>query len=536
MRVNGRANDGVARRERAEPRWRDIQWVDFISERDNDQLGALDTESRPTPEPTITMVEPAKVAEAAPPLGSLLWLLATTPSATSLSKKVEAIPGLPPRYTRVLVPRRVPSAASLPPGYLGPIRLQPPASPATVAPMARLVGLVTPPRMPSAATAPPPMRKSRLAGPERTDHERPFPASISTPVTTPGEPEPRGWRPLVAAGIAVTGATGRRASTLAGTAARIGLARVHAAVPWRHPIFDAVDRISCPVTARKPRLRVSGLTAFLVVLAAVSIYIGSTLITRHVAKPNAAPAPATANASRSDPVARQLTIADKALHPGSPAATPDEASANEPPSDPAARAAFYITRAKAGDAAAQYDVGVLYAQGQGLVQDYASAATWFRAAAAQGNVAAEYNLGVLYAQGLGVAASQTEAINWYRSAAAQDHPAAEFNLAQAYATGSGAPQDFAAAARWYRKAAVQGLVPAMINLAILYDAGNGVDRSAIDAYAWYSTAGERGDDAAKGRAAELFQQFSDRDKARAEGLAASIGAALDSFKPAAPPA
>jgi len=33
------------------------------------------------------------------------------------------------------------------------------------------------------------------------------------------------------------------------------------------------------------------------------------------------------------------------------------------PSDPAARAAFYLARAKAGDAAAQYDVGVLYLRG-----------------------------------------------------------------------------------------------------------------------------------------------------------------------------
>ena len=46
-------------------------------------------------------------------------------------------------------------------------------------------------------------------------------------------------------------------------------------------------------------------------------------------------------------------------------------------------------------------------------------------------------------------------------------------------------------------------------------------------YAWYNAAGERGEDAAKARAGELFQQFNDRDKARAEGLAATIGAALD---------
>lgn len=550
VRINGRANGGVARGERAEPRWRDIQWVDFISGPDSDPPAAPRAEPYPAPEPTTAMVEPAKVAEAAPPLGSLLWLFAAAAPATSLAKKSAAIRGLPPRFTRVPVPRPVPQAAHQSPGYPGSIRLQPPASPITTASTTRPVGLVTRPRMPSAADAPPPLRTSRLADPEQTDHERPLPASILTPVSVApalGEPEPPGWRPVVTAKIAASGAAGRRAAALAGAAARTGLARARSALPrWtreesgqpddsaekqpiQRPIFDASHQVSPFVAAHGSRLRVSGVAAFLVVLAAVGIYIGGTLIA-HVAEPNASPSPVTASASPSDAVTKQLAIADKALHPGAPAAPPAETLAN-PPSDPAARAAFYIARAKTGDAAAQYDVGVLYAQGQGLVQDYASAATWFRAAAAQGNVAAEYNLGVLYAQGLGVTANQTEAINWYRSAAAQDHPAAEFNLALAYATGSGTQQDFAAAARWYQKAAAQGLTAAMINLAILYEAGNGVDRSPVDAYAWYDAAGERGDGAAKTRAGELFQQFNDNDKARAEGLAATIGAALDSFKP-----
>jgi TPR repeat protein len=234
-----------------------------------------------------------------------------------------------------------------------------------------------------------------------------------------------------------------------------------------------------------------------------------------------------------DAVAKQLTLVDKAGHPSRGMPAPQT---NPPPTDPAARAAFYLAKAKAGDAAAQYNVGVLYARGQGLVQDYASAITWFRAAAAQGNTAAQYNLGVVYARGLGVAADPAEALNWYRSAADQNYPAAQFNLALAYASGDGTKQDYAAAARWYQRAAAQALGPAMVNLAILYEAGTGVERSPVDAYAWYSAAGERGDTAAKTRAGELFKQFNERDKARAQGLAATIGAALDSFAPKLPPA
>ncbi len=526
-RVNGRANGGVARGERTEPRWRDIQWVDFSDEPDGSRPTAPHAESHLAP--TITIVEPVKVTEVTPPLGNPLYRFAAAAPAISLTKTTAAIPGLATRFTRLPVPRRIPSTSHLPQGP-GPIRLRPPTAPFAGA---------TP-----------------QVEPTRTDHGPPFPASISTPVSAapaPGISKRRGWRPVVAAGIAATGAAGHCASAFARGAARTSLARVRAAVPRRtrqepsqadvsaakpvvrHAIFDTVDRVSRFVAAHKSRLRVSCAAALVILLAAVGAYVGGALIV-HVAEPNGSPSPAAANAPPSNAVAKQPTIVDKASHPGAPAATSDEASANEPPSDPAARAAFYIARAKMGDAAAQYNVGVLYAQGLGLVQDYASAATWFRAAAAQGNVAAEYDLGVLYAQGLGVAANQTEAINWYHSASAQDHPAAEFNLALAYATGSGTSQDFAAAARWYQKAAAQGLAPAMVNLAILYEAGNGVDRSPVDAYAWYNAAGERGEDAAKARAGELFQQFNDRDKARAEGLAATIGAALDSVKPQAPPA
>ena len=46
-----------------------------------------------------------------------------------------------------------------------------------------------------------------------------------------------------------------------------------------------------------------------------------------------------------------------------------------------------------GDATAQYDLGLMYAKGQGVPQDYAEAVKWFRKAADQGDASAQYNLG-----------------------------------------------------------------------------------------------------------------------------------------------
>jgi len=43
----------------------------------------------------------------------------------------------------------------------------------------------------------------------------------------------------------------------------------------------------------------------------------------------------------------------------------------------------------------------MYQIGQGVAQDYAEAARWYRKAADQGGVAAQFNLGVMYYEGQG---------------------------------------------------------------------------------------------------------------------------------------
>jgi TPR repeat protein len=58
--------------------------------------------------------------------------------------------------------------------------------------------------------------------------------------------------------------------------------------------------------------------------------------------------------------------------------------------------------AEQGNAVAQYNLGVMYAQGQGVSQDYAAAASWYLKAAEQGNAVAQYNIGVMYEDGQGV--------------------------------------------------------------------------------------------------------------------------------------
>ena len=76
-------------------------------------------------------------------------------------------------------------------------------------------------------------------------------------------------------------------------------------------------------------------------------------------------------------------------------------------------------RAAAGDATAQFELGVLYYYGQGVAQDYGQAAAWWKKAAAQGHAQAQFNLGVLYGNGQGVPKNNAKARAWWEKAAAQ---------------------------------------------------------------------------------------------------------------------
>ncbi len=113
-------------------------------------------------------------------------------------------------------------------------------------------------------------------------------------------------------------------------------------------------------------------------------------------------------------------------------------------------------RAEKGSAVAQYNVGMLYAQGQGVEQDYKKAFVWFSKAADQGYAKAQFNLGVLYRDGQGVEKDFKEAVKWYRKAADQGHAGAQFSLGVMCAFGNGVLQDDVTAYAWAGIAAANG--------------------------------------------------------------------------------
>jgi uncharacterized protein len=136
--------------------------------------------------------------------------------------------------------------------------------------------------------------------------------------------------------------------------------------------------------------------------------------------------------------------------------------------------------------------------------DYAEALRLWRPLADQGHAAAQFNVGVMYATGRGVAQDNGEAMTWYRSAADQGNASARFNLGLMYATGQGVAQDYAEAAKWYRQAATQGHADAQYNLGAMHFHGWGVLQDYVLAHMWFNLAATRGhEEAVKGRDAVL---------------------------------
>ena len=69
--------------------------------------------------------------------------------------------------------------------------------------------------------------------------------------------------------------------------------------------------------------------------------------------------------------------------------------------------------AERGDVSAQYMVGYLYAQGEGVESSSRTAAKWYRKAADQGDPDAQLNLGLMYVNGTGVTKSYVSSYKWF---------------------------------------------------------------------------------------------------------------------------
>jgi TPR repeat protein len=206
-----------------------------------------------------------------------------------------------------------------------------------------------------------------------------------------------------------------------------------------------------------------------------------------------------------------------------------------------------------GNRDAQYRIGCLYVEGQGVAQDFAEAEKWLRKAVTGGNKDAADKLSELFVLGkikpestweeeqwllveaekgdadsqfrLGEISSSYAASDWFQKAANQGHMEAQYKLAEKYYYGNGIAQDYAEAGNWYRKAAEQGHADAQYSLGLIYEYAKGVAPDLVEAVKWLRKAAEQGHSAAQNNLGVAY--------ARGEGVAQSYTEAVKWYRKAA---
>ncbi len=122
------------------------------------------------------------------------------------------------------------------------------------------------------------------------------------------------------------------------------------------------------------------------------------------------------------------------------------------------------------------------------------------------DIEAQYYLGKMYQNGQGVEENYSRAWSWYKRAAGKNHSDSSFELARMYEKGQGVPQDWNEAGNWYLKAAKSGNVRAQARLGQMLIEGVGMARDIYEGTEWLQKAAEGGHAGARGRLDEMYRR------------------------------
>ncbi len=164
--------------------------------------------------------------------------------------------------------------------------------------------------------------------------------------------------------------------------------------------------------------------------------------------------------------------------------------------------------AKAGNAEAQFRLGVMYGNGDGVGLDHEQARVWFEKAIAQGHQNAMITLAWMYASGTGVENDESRARDLYLEAARCGSAKAQYLVATMYRFAQyGIAKDLETAVEWYVKAADQGMPTAQFALGKLLMEGKGVVRDDVAALQWLSLAHVNGSKRAEDYVKHLIKRM-----------------------------
>ncbi len=153
---------------------------------------------------------------------------------------------------------------------------------------------------------------------------------------------------------------------------------------------------------------------------------------------------------------------------------------------------WYQKPAGQGHPGTQFTVAMMYYEGEVVEENKEKAFEWFHKAAVQADLNAQFNVGVMYDKGEGVEVNKEKAFEWYHRAAVQGYSEAQFTVGVMYVKGEGVEVNKVKAFEWYHKAAVQGYSKAQFSVAAMYDEGEGVRQNKEKAFEWFHKAAVQG--------------------------------------------
>lgn len=143
-------------------------------------------------------------------------------------------------------------------------------------------------------------------------------------------------------------------------------------------------------------------------------------------------------------------------------------------------AELFMPLAMQGDANAQFNLGLMYAKGQGLQHDDKLAASWYLKAALQNNPMAQFAIAEMYRDGLVVRESKEQDVM-------------ELLTIGIYQSGLSVTESNKQSVMWFLKAANNRLQKAQYAVGMLYAKGElGLSQDYVQAYMWLNLSGYMG--------------------------------------------
>ncbi|MBT5433710.1 MAG: sel1 repeat family protein [Rhodospirillaceae bacterium] len=147
--------------------------------------------------------------------------------------------------------------------------------------------------------------------------------------------------------------------------------------------------------------------------------------------------------------------------------------------------------AESGHVGAQFNLGRMYFDGIGVIEDKIVAIAWYARAAERDFAPAMVQYGLALISGLHIEGNHPQGVDFILRAADSGNAEGQFQAGKLYRDGVAVERDYDEAVSWYLAAAEQNHTRAQYRMGFMYGSGYGVPQDFVQAYYFYGLAAAR---------------------------------------------